>query len=208
MIHPNGHDRGSAIVQGPKINETMPGAAVPSATTVQPVEVATRAKQRAKQQLRQNRFVILSAGAIVVALMIFVVTSMPRRTAIQKPKNGVVTANDTAPGSAPAPPDKSIFPIIDSGRPQAKETHQGFLNEQDLDKTAMRQHSAYGAHAGPPNAPGTWERFRLSAENSKHGRRRRTSPEQSRTECRRARFWESRAGCDGEIFARVRAKCI
>jgi len=133
----------------------MPSAAVSSAATVQPVKVATRAKLRARQQLRQNRFVIIGAGAIVVALMIFVVTSMPRRSAIQKAKNGVATAKDTAPGSAPASADKSIFPITDSGRPQAKETHQGFLNEQDLDKTAMRRRSEFAAHAGPSNAPGT-----------------------------------------------------
>jgi hypothetical protein len=155
MIHPNGHDRGNTIVQEPPINETMPSAAVPSATTVQAVDVATRAKQRAKQQLRQNRFVIVGAGAIVVALMIFVVTDGPRRSAIQKTRNGLAMAKDTASSSAPASADKSIFPIIDSGRTQAKETHQGFLNEQDLDKTAMRQHSAYATHAGPPNAPGT-----------------------------------------------------
>jgi hypothetical protein len=155
MIHPNGHDRGNIIVQEPPINETMPSAAAPPATTVQPVDVATRAKQRAKQQLRQNRFVIIGAGAIVVALMIFVVTSMPRRSAIQKAKHDVATAKDTAPSSPPASADKSIFPVTDSGRPQAKETHQGFLNEQDLDKTAMRQHSAYAAHAGASNAPGT-----------------------------------------------------
>ena len=155
MIHPNGHDRGNTIVQEPPINETMSSAAVPSATTVQPMDVATRAKQRAKQQFRQNRFVIIGAGAIVMALTIFVVTSMPRRGAIQKPKNGVATVKDIAPSSAPASADKSIFPITDSGRPPAKDTHQGFLNEQDLDKTAMRQHSAYAAHAGPSNAPGS-----------------------------------------------------
>jgi len=155
MIYPNGRDRGNTIVQEPPMNQTMPSAAVPSATTVQPVEVATRAKQRAKQQLRQNRFVIVGAGAIVVALMIFVVTSMPRRSAIQKTKTGVATAKDTEPSSAPASADKSIFPITDSGRPQAKETRQGFLNEQDLDKTAMRQHSGYAAHVGPSHAPGT-----------------------------------------------------
>jgi hypothetical protein len=155
MIHPNGHDRGNTIVQAPPISETMPSAAMTSATTVQPVEVATRAKQRAKQQFQQNRFVIIGAGAIVMALMIFVVTSMPRRGAIQKPKNGVAAVKDIAPSSPLVSQDKSIFPITDSGRPPAKDTHQGFLNEQDLDKTAMRQHSAYAAHAGPSTAPGT-----------------------------------------------------
>ena len=40
-------------------------------------ELATRAKQRARQQIRQNRFVIIGAGAVVIALLIFVATSMP-----------------------------------------------------------------------------------------------------------------------------------
>ena len=31
--------------------------------------------------------------------------------------------------------EKSLFPITDSGRPAAKEAHQGFLNERDLQRT-------------------------------------------------------------------------
>jgi len=34
------------------------------------------------------------------------------------------------------PGDKSLFPITDSGRPAAKETHDGFFNGRDLDRTA------------------------------------------------------------------------
>ena len=40
-------------------------------------EVATRAKQRARQQIQPNRFVIVAAGAIVTALLIFVVSFTP-----------------------------------------------------------------------------------------------------------------------------------
>ncbi len=43
------------------------------------LDLATRAKQRARQQIQQNRFVIIGAGAIVIALLIFVATSMPHR---------------------------------------------------------------------------------------------------------------------------------
>jgi hypothetical protein len=41
--------------------------------------------------------------------------------------------NDAA---ATTPSDKSLFPITDSGRPATKETHEGFLNERDLQRTA------------------------------------------------------------------------
>lgn len=106
MIHPNGYDRGNIVAQEPPMNETTPSAAVSSGNPVQPVDVATREKQRAKQQVRQNRFLIL--GALVVALMIVVVTSMPSRNAIQTTKNGVATTKGTVPSSAQASADKSI----------------------------------------------------------------------------------------------------
>ena len=87
MIHPNGHnDNGNAVViQELEENEARntdlplsPDAKVPIP------ELSTRAKQRARQQIRQNRFVIIGAGAVVIALLIFVATSMPHRGAPQK----------------------------------------------------------------------------------------------------------------------------
>jgi hypothetical protein len=54
-----------------------------SAPTVQAdpeaeVELATRTKLRARQKIQQNRFVIVAAGAVVFALLIFAVVSAPR----------------------------------------------------------------------------------------------------------------------------------
>ena len=102
-------------------------------------ESATRAKQRARQQIQQNRFVIIGAGAIVIALLIFVAMSMPHRGAPQKAKSrGAAASEDLALESSTASNDKSLFPITDSGRPVTKETHEGFLNERDLQRTATK----------------------------------------------------------------------
>jgi hypothetical protein len=99
--------------------------------------------QRAKQQIQQNRFVIIGAGALVIALLIFVSTSMPHRGAPQKVKSRSAAASeDLALESGTASNDKSLFPITDSGRPVTKEVHEGFLNERDLQRTATKPAAA------------------------------------------------------------------
>jgi hypothetical protein len=141
VIRPNGHsDNGNAgVIQEPALEEALNSVPIaPSATAPLP-EVATRAKQRAKQQIQQNRFVMIGTGAIVIALLIFVATSMPHRSAPQKVKSrGTTTAEDLVSDSGTASNDKSLFPITDSGRPVTKETHEGFLNERDLQRTAIK----------------------------------------------------------------------
>ena len=142
MIHPNGHnDNGnSAVIQELEENEARNNDLPLSPDTNVPIpELATRAKQRARQQIRQNRFVIIGAGAIVVALLIFVATSMPHRGVPQKVKSrGATGTEDLALESGSASNDKSLFPITDSGRPVTKESHEGFLNERDLQRTATK----------------------------------------------------------------------
>jgi hypothetical protein len=142
VIHPNGqNDNGNAaILQEPAEdkarNNDLP---LPPEATAPLTALATRAKQRARQQIQQNRFVIIGAGAIVVALLIFVATSMPHRGAPQKVKSrGATASEDLALESGTASNDKSLFPITDSGRPITKEGHEGFLNERDLQRTATK----------------------------------------------------------------------
>jgi len=142
VIHPNGHnDNGNAaVIQEPAENEARNNdlPLPPDATAPLPA-LATRTKQRAKQQIQQNRFVIIGAGAIIIALLIFVATSMPHRGAPQKAKSrGVTATEDLALDSGTASNDKSLFPITDSGRPVTKESHEGFLNERDLQRTATK----------------------------------------------------------------------
>ena len=95
MTRPNGHsDNGNAgAIQEPARDEVLNDVLLPPAPASTPLpEVATRAKQRAKQQIQQNRFVIIGAGAIVIALLIFVATSMPHQGAPQKVKSRGTTA--------------------------------------------------------------------------------------------------------------------
>ena len=142
MIHPNGHnDNGNAaVIQELEENEARNNDLPLSPDANVPIpELATRAKQRARQQIQQNRFVIIGAGAVVIALLIFVATSMPHRGAPQKVKSrGATATEDLALESGTASNDKSLFPITDSGRPVTKESHEGFLNERDLQRTATK----------------------------------------------------------------------
>ncbi len=141
MIHPNGHnDNGNAaVIQELEENEARNNESLLADGTAPLPGLATRAKQRARQQIQQNRFVIIGAGAIVVALLIFVATSMPHRGAPQKAKSrGATGREDLALESGTASDDKSLFPITDSGRPVTKESHEGFLNERDLQRTATK----------------------------------------------------------------------
>ena len=138
MIRPNGHnDNGNSEVIQEPARETVNNTPLLAVATAPSSEVATRKKQRAKQQIQQNRFVIIGAGAIVMALLIFVATSMPHRGVTQKVKGrGVAATEESSLESSTASTDKSLFPITDSGRPNEKETHDGFLNERDLQRTA------------------------------------------------------------------------
>ncbi|MGA8812834.1 MAG: hypothetical protein WB523_09795, partial [Candidatus Sulfotelmatobacter sp.] len=141
MIHPNGNsDNGNTgVIQEPAGEETLSNVPLPPDATAPLPGLATRAKQRARQQIQQNRFVIIGAGAIVIALLIFVATSMPHRGTAQKVKSrGATASEDLALESGTASNDKSLFPITDSGRPVTKESHEGFLNERDLQRTAIK----------------------------------------------------------------------
>ncbi len=144
MNRPNGHgDNGSAgLIESPEATELLNG--VPSSPIMPDSlpEITTRAKQRAKQEMQPNRFVIIAAGAVVTALLIFVAISMPHRNGIEKIKDrdrtikgGAATDNNTEED------ERSLFPITDSGHSAAKETRQGFLNERDLQRTVVRSGS-------------------------------------------------------------------
>ena len=158
MIQSNGQNGSgsAAATQEPAASETVIGTPAAGDALGQAPELATRAKQRTRQQFQQNRFVIIGAGAIVVALLIFVATSMPGKRPAPKSKNGTTaTTQNAAPEGSATPSDKSLFPITDSGRPAAKETHDGFLNERDLQRTATGRPTPGTQRAGQGNTDGT-----------------------------------------------------
>lgn len=157
MIQASGKNgnQNAGTVQEPTKPEPNIGPPLPATVPIEGQEPATRAKQRAKQTFRQNRFVIFVTGAVVAALMIYVAMSMPGRRAGQKSTGTSSTARNTLPETGPTPGDKSLFPITDSGRPTAKEMRDGFLNEQDLDRTATGRRTSTIPGAGQANAAGT-----------------------------------------------------
>jgi hypothetical protein len=157
VTRPNGlSDNGNVgFVQEPDGSELVDGVPIPSLAPAPLPEFATRAKQRAKQQIQQNRFVIIGAGAIVMALLIFVAISMPHRGGPEKAKNRGLTSDDKStvePGSESN--ETSLFPITDSGRPATKEAHHGFLNERDLQRTVIRS-ASHASQTGQTNGAGT-----------------------------------------------------
>lgn len=141
MIRSNGDsDNGNAGLLEQTEDTETPNS-VPTAPPQQEflAEVATRAKQRAKHEIPQNKFAILAAGAVVTALLIFVAVSMPHRRRPQTAKDrSATTKSDSAVEINSENDEKSLFPITDSGRPASQQTHQGFLNERDLQRTVIR----------------------------------------------------------------------
>ena len=144
MTRPKGpSDNGNAgLMQEPHENQILDNMPMSPLASASVPEFATRTKQRARQEIQQNRFVIIGAGAIVTALLIFVAISMPHRGGPEKAKNRGATSKDqSTEQTSSETDDKSLFPITDSVRPVAKETHRGFLNERDLQRTAIRSAS-------------------------------------------------------------------
>lgn len=154
MIHPNGHDPSTATIPAPVPSENIQAPPEMQPSIVQPLDIATRAKLRARQHFQPNRFVIVGAGALVVALLIFVATSIPHKSPVQKTKVGTAAVKEE-PTQIANGTDRSLFPITDSGRPSAKEAHEGFLNEKDLERSVTHRPHPGSVQAGSSNAPGS-----------------------------------------------------
>ena len=155
MIHPNGHDPSTTTIPAPGPIDTAQAPLEMPTRAEQPVDIATRAKLRARQQFQQNRFVIIGAGALVLALLIFVATSIPHKGPVPKTKVGNAAVKEEPTQIANAGAERSLFPITDSGRPLAKEGHEGFLNEKDLERSVTHRPHSGSVQAGPSNAPGS-----------------------------------------------------
>jgi hypothetical protein len=153
----NGHanDGHVGVLQEAVVDEILGHTLKSPAAPIQLPEPATRSKQRAKPQLQQNRFVIIAAGAIVAALLVFAAVSMPHRGGPRKTKSQSATTTDRSNSeNSDVGSDKSLFPITDSGRPNAKDDHQGFVNERDLERTVTRR-APRASQPGQTNAAGT-----------------------------------------------------
>ena len=159
MISQNGQN-GNRTAVADAIPEAPPDAPT---LGVQTIDLATRTRQRARQQFQQNKFVIIGAGALVLALLLFVALSVPHKRAAQKPRGTVVGQHDPTRPSESSSVEPSLLPITDSGRPPTKASHEGFVDEQDLQRTATRQlvppsrNTESGTLASVPPFPEQWQ---------------------------------------------------
>ena len=155
MIHPNGHDPSSATIPAPAPSETIQAPPEMQPSVVDTLDIATRTKLRARQHFQQNRFVMIGAAALVVALLIFVATSVPHKNPVQRTKLGASAVKEDTTQTASAGTDRSLFPITDSGRPSAKEAHEGFLNEKDLERSVTHRPHEGSVPTGSSSTPGS-----------------------------------------------------
>ena len=108
MIHPNGHDPSTTTIPAPVPSETSQAPSEMPPPAVQPLDIATRAKLRAREHFQQNRFVIIGAGALVVALLTFVATSTPHKSSVQKTKVGTAGGKEEPTQVANAGADRRV----------------------------------------------------------------------------------------------------
>jgi len=81
--------------------------------------------------------------------------SVPQSGSAQKASRNDANGNQDAQSQAMASlGDKSLLPITDSGRPVPKEGHDGYLNEQDLERSASKRTSTR-TFTQPPQSENT-----------------------------------------------------
>jgi hypothetical protein len=126
------------IVTAEMIAEPLANAPAAPTAGGRPISPVTRTELRSKQKFQQNRFVIIGAGALVVALLLFGAVSMPHKNTSPPPKTEATVGQAKSQQGEAASDGRSLLPITDSGRPIAKETRDGFVDEQDVQRTATR----------------------------------------------------------------------
>src|SRR5213078_74702 len=121
-----------------------------SATPSGPPPFATRSKQSPKPQLSQNKPALIGVGAVVLALLVFVFTSAGRHqhAKVQKTTTAAVGHPTASKSADNTDSQKSFFPVTDAGGPAGQETNHGRIDEQDVQRTAIRQQST----GQPPTA--------------------------------------------------------
>lgn len=99
-------------------------------------DVFTRKRLRPRNHPEQNRFVFIAAGGIVVAILVFIGVSMPRHSLHDSSQSltRLRPTEQTAESTGNAA-EKSLFPIIESQKAASQTQRDGFLNEDDLERT-------------------------------------------------------------------------
>src|SRR6202011_3557786 len=99
-----------------------------------PSEIATRGGQK-KRNVEQKQIVIMAAGGIIVAILAFVLVSVPHKQRTPKPKSPPMSQNDVSSGAGAAS-GRSSVPVTESAAVHGTGDHNEQLREQDVQRTA------------------------------------------------------------------------
>jgi hypothetical protein len=99
-----GRNRNTATLAA-MIPEPSPNRPAPT-TAQQTTSPVTRSELRAKQKFQQNRFLIIVAGALVVALLLFVAVSMPHQGPRKDRKAKLSAIKASLSRTSPRPTDE------------------------------------------------------------------------------------------------------
>ena len=142
------------------ISHALPQAAVTSeSATPDPSAIpATRSRLRMKQNVRQNRVIIIGAGLLVVAFLLFVAVSVPRSPS-SKP---IVAASSSSSTHANLQTDdlyhaeRSVLPIVDSRPPKPAPKGDSLIDEEAVEHTASQVTApSKTAHSSTATGPQT-----------------------------------------------------
>lgn len=99
----------------------------------------TRARLRVKDNFRHNRVVIIGAGVLVVAFLLFVAVAAPRHNTSKKTTTSG-TLDYTKPQSEddPSPSEHSVLPIIDARQPKPALKSENLIDENAVERTASQ----------------------------------------------------------------------
>ncbi len=119
--------------------------------------IATRDSKKQNHGPDQKRIVLMAAGGLVVALLAFVLVSVPHKARTPKSKGTPINQGSPSSSSA-AGSNRSSVPVTDSAAAHGKGDQDRQLREQDVQRTATPgQTQDVSTHSVPPRgaAPGT-----------------------------------------------------
>ena len=156
MNQPNGSRNGHGSTAVEEVSPNLETAQPERNLVERQPALATRARQRAREEIKQNRFVIVACGLLVFGLLLFAFTSAPKLKRVNKLLSDPrLTTEQTASRSEPTSANQSLFPIMDSERTAPAESHDGHVTEQDLDRTAARRAAKTHSSLPPAGAAGS-----------------------------------------------------
>jgi len=109
----------------------------------------TRTRLRVKQSVRQNRFVVIGAGALMVAFLLFLAVSIPRSNSQKVSSASSIPHRKHEPDNFEVG-DHSILPIIDPGQQNRMDAESDTVTEQAVEHTATRVPTATRATRPAP----------------------------------------------------------